>query len=70
MSSPEPAPFPEWPEPAVTGVVEVTDGSIEFTPVPRLRKRRNGWSEECQRPFIEALSECGCMTTAARITAL
>lgn len=39
---------------------------IEFTPVPRLRKRRNGWTEERQRGFIAALAECGSVARAAR----
>ena len=33
-------PFPPWPEPAVTGLVDVTGDPLDFTPVPRLRKRR------------------------------
>jgi hypothetical protein len=57
-------PFPF--ESAVTGLVEVTDGPIDFTPVPRLRKRRNGWTPEAQRAFIDALSACGCVARAAR----
>lgn len=51
---------------AVTGLVEVTDGPIEFEPVPRLRKRRNGWTPEAQRGFIDALSQCGCVARSAR----
>jgi hypothetical protein len=51
---------------AVTGLVEVTDGPIDFTPVPRLRKRRNGWTPETQRAFIDALAQCGCVARAAR----
>lgn len=39
---------------------------IPFTPVPRLRKRRNGWSEERQRRFIAALARCGSVAGAAR----
>ena len=39
---------------------------IEFDPVPRLRARRNGWSEERQRGFIAALSRCGSVAAAAR----
>ena len=58
--------MPEWPDPAITGLVEVTDGPIDFTPVPRLRKRRNGWTPEAQRAFIDALSRCGCISRAAR----
>lgn len=59
-------PFPPWPEPAVTGLVDVTDDPIDFTPVPRLRKRRNGWTELAQRAFIAALEQCGCIARAAR----
>ncbi|HEY7005706.1 MAG TPA: hypothetical protein VH392_04405 [Sphingomicrobium sp.] len=59
-------PFPAWPEPAVTGLVDVTDDPIDFTPVPRLRKRRNGWTEVAQRAFIAALEQCGCVARAAR----
>jgi len=57
-------PFPF--DTAVTGLVEVTDGPIDFTPVPRLRKRRNGWSPEAQRAFIDALEQCGSVSLAAR----
>ena len=39
---------------------------IPFTPVPRQRRRRNGWSEERQRAFIAALAECGSVARAAR----
>jgi hypothetical protein len=56
-----------WPfESAVTGLVEVTAGPIDFTPVPRLRRRRNGWTPETQRAFIDALAQCGCVARAAR----
>jgi hypothetical protein len=57
-------PFPF--DTAVTGLVELTDGPIGFTPVPRLRKRRNGWTPETQRAFIDALAQCGCVARAAR----
>jgi hypothetical protein len=66
MSSNHIPPPPPWPEPAVTGLVDVTDGPIDFTPVPRQRKRRNGWTEIAQRAFIAALEECGCISRAAR----
>jgi len=66
LSAPDLPSLPEWPSLAVTGLVDITTGPIEFTPVPRLRKRRNGWTEETQRLFIEALSECGCVSRAAR----
>ena len=39
---------------------------IGFTPVPRQRRRRNGWTEERQRAFIAALAECGSVSRAAR----
>ena len=56
-----------WPfDCAVTGLVEVTDGPIAFDPVPRLRKLRNGWTDEAQRAFIAALELCGCVARAAR----
>ena len=47
-------PPPEWPSLAVTGLAEITGAPIDFTPVPRLRKRRGGWSPEAQRAFIAA----------------
>lgn len=59
-------PFPAWPEPAVTGLAEITDEPISFTPVPRQRSRRNGWTELAQRAFIAALEECGCIARSAR----
>lgn len=56
-----------WPfNTAECGLVEVTDGPIEFEPVPRLRKRRNGWTPEAQAAFIEALASCGCVARSAR----
>lgn len=39
---------------------------IPFTPVPRLRLRRRGWSYARQRAFIFALSRCGSVARAAR----
>ena len=39
---------------------------IGFDPVPRLRVRRNGWTEERQRAFIAALATCGSVAAAAR----
>jgi len=64
---PPPPPWPEWPfDCAVTGLVDVDDEPIDFTPVPRQRKRRNGWTELAQRAFIAALEECGCVRRSAR----
>ena len=39
---------------------------IAFTPVPRRRARRRGWSEGRQRAFIFALSRLGSVAAAAR----
>ena len=39
---------------------------IAFTPVPRQRARRNGWSPERQKLFLFALSRCGSVARAAR----
>jgi hypothetical protein len=39
---------------------------IAFTPVPRLRNRRDGWTPERQRAFISALAACGSVGAAAR----
>jgi len=63
---PQLPPFPDWPEPAVTGLVDTTDEPIAFTPVPRRRKRRDGWTEAAQRAFIAALEQCGCVARSAR----
>lgn len=64
--APEFPPFPPWPEPAALGLVDVTDEPIDFTPVPRQRNRRNGWTELSQRAFIAALEECGSVARSAR----
>jgi multidrug efflux pump subunit AcrA (membrane-fusion protein) len=37
-----------------------------FTPVPRQRERHDGWTEKCQRAFIEALSQHGNVSAAAK----
>ena len=39
---------------------------IAFTPVPRQRVRRSGWSPERQQMFLFALSRCGSVARAAR----
>jgi len=66
QDEPSHLPPPELPSLAVTGLVETTDGPIDFTPVPRLRRRRNGWTPEAQIAFIAALEQCGCVARAAR----
>ncbi len=68
--------FPEWlplegegtvfPPHAVTGLVDVTTEPLDFTPVPRLRNRRGGWTAETQALFIGALEQCGCVSQAAQ----
>jgi hypothetical protein len=45
---------------------EESPPEVPFTPVPRLRNRRNGWSEDRQRRFIAALARCGTVSAAAR----
>lgn len=71
LLSPTVAADEPWPfESAITGLVEVTGGPIDFAPVPRIRRRRNGWTENTQRAFIEALARCGCVARAARSVAM
>lgn len=43
---------------------------IAFTPVPRQRARRIGWSAERQKLFLFALSRCGSVARAARSVGL
>ena len=43
---------------------------IAFTPVPRQRARRTGWSAERQKMFLFALSRCGSVARAARSVGL
>lgn len=53
--------------PVANGVAPADDGDpIDFTPVPRLRARRDGWTEARQRAFIAALARCGSVSAAAR----
>lgn len=37
-----------------------------FAPVPRARSRRDGWTDERQRAFIEALADTGSVEAACR----
>ena len=37
-----------------------------FTPVPRKSKRHDGWTEDRQRRFIEALADTGSVQAACR----
>jgi len=52
------------------GDQEPEEPIIQFTPVPRLRKRRGGWTEDNQRAFIAALAQCGSVARAARSVGL
>ena len=58
------------PPPAETGLVDTTADPLDFTPVPRRRNRRNGWTADTQRLFILCLAECGCVSKAASIVGL
>ena len=40
--------------------------AIPFSPVPRLRACRRGWSAERQRAFIDTLAQCGSVARSAR----
>lgn len=42
------------------------EAEIQFTPVPRQRNRRSGWTPARQRAFIAALARCGSVRAAAR----
>ena len=61
-----PPPLPPPPSAEIGLVPSSGEAEIAFDPVPRLRRRRNGWSEEAQRAFIAALAACGVVSRAAR----
>lgn len=42
------------------------EGPPDFTPVPRKCKRHDGWTPVRQKAFIDALSDTGSVTAAAR----
>lgn len=59
--------FPDTlPADALAGDPGGKQAAIPFAPVPRLRRRRNGWTEARQRAFIAALARCGSVAGAAR----
>jgi hypothetical protein len=60
--------FPEAlpPDALAWAKAETADTGLDFTPVPRQRRRRDGWSEERQKAFIVALAVCGTVSKAAR----
>lgn len=51
---------------AATGAEEDPPEPIDFTPVPRRRNRRGGWSEQTQRDFIACLQRTGSVAASAR----
>jgi hypothetical protein len=65
---------PIFPQTLPAGAVPDEPGGepveIAFIPVPRLRRRRNGWTEARQRAFIAALARCGSVAGAARAVGL
>jgi len=66
MSEPAAAPRPDraTPEPSA-GAPAATPPVPRFTPVP-VRPRRDGWTAQRQRVFIQTLAETGLVTRAAR----
>lgn len=61
----------EAPELRVEGLPDPAgERPIPFDPVPRRRLRRDGWTEEAQRLFIEALAETGSVARAARVAGM
>ena len=60
--------FPETlPADALDWALKETENTgLEFTPVPRQRRRRDGWNEHRQKAFIAALAVCGMVGQAAR----
>jgi hypothetical protein len=60
--------FPETlPADALDWALKDTEHTrLEFTPVPRQRRRRDGWNEHRQKAFIAALAVCGTVGKAAR----
>jgi hypothetical protein len=51
------------------GLLPSTTGepaAIAFAPVPRRRRRHDGWTDDRQRDFIAALAACGSVSAAAR----
>ena len=51
---------------ASSGAGEDAPEPIDFTPVPRRRNRRGGWSEQAQRDFIACLQLTGSVAASAR----
>jgi hypothetical protein len=52
--------------PSLHHTPDLTDTLFAFTPVPTARARRDGWSAEVQRGFIQALSVMGSVGSACR----
>lgn len=51
---------------APLGAEQDSPDPIDFTPVPRRRNRRGGWSEQAQRDFIACLQRTGSVAASAR----
>ena len=51
---------------AAVGAEHDAPDPIDFTPVPRRRNRRGGWSEQAQRDFIACLQRTGSVAASAR----
>ena len=63
--APEPDDFP-CPPLAITGLVDPPGELPSLDLVPRLRRRRNGWTEEAQRAFIAALANAAACRAQTR----
>ena len=51
---------------ALDDMIDEAPDPIPFDPVPRRRRRKDGWTEELQREFIACLQRSGSVTLAAR----
>ena len=49
-----------------SSVPDLSGTIFDFTPVPLIRHRRDGWTAEAQRRFIAALSVMGSVGAAAK----
>src|SRR5690606_29279423 len=63
-----PPQFPDMLPPDALAAVDpqAEEPAIPFTPVPRQRQRRSGWTDQRQRAFISALAKCGSVSAAAK----
>lgn len=70
--APDPAPDPASAAPSNVPVVTgpADDALAGFAPAVRKRERRDGWTPERQREFIETLADTGSVSTAARMVGM